>query len=125
MKHAWRNYILGRKVRTSRPRHRCPLRLELLEPRHLPSGYRMITGFDNNLANPTRGQAGTDLLRISPVTYADGISAPSVDQLWVAYLYFNLDTLFNSHRNAACFCLLFGRFRSPFAIQKPENGDDE
>jgi hypothetical protein len=42
-----------------------------------PGDYRSITGFGNNLADPTLGQAGTDLLRISPVAYADGISTPS------------------------------------------------
>jgi hypothetical protein len=41
------------------------------------AGFRSITGFGNNLANPTWGQAGTDLLRISPAAYADGVSAPS------------------------------------------------
>jgi hypothetical protein len=51
--------------------------LELLEPRLLLSGYRTITGFDNNLMNPTWGQAGTDLVRISPAAYADGTSDPS------------------------------------------------
>jgi hypothetical protein len=38
---------------------------------------RSISGAFNNLANPSWGQAGTDLLRVSPVAYADGISAPS------------------------------------------------
>jgi hypothetical protein len=41
------------------------------------AGFRSITGYGNNLANPTWGQAATDLLRISPAAYADGISAPS------------------------------------------------
>jgi hypothetical protein len=39
--------------------------------------FRSITGFGNNLAHPTYGEAGTDLVRVSPVTYADGISKPS------------------------------------------------
>jgi hypothetical protein len=52
--------------------------METLEERTLlSSGFRAIDGFGNNIANPTWGQAGTDLLRISPVAYADGISAPS------------------------------------------------
>jgi hypothetical protein len=38
---------------------------------------RSITGAGNNIAHPTWGQSGTDLLRASPVAYADGISAPS------------------------------------------------
>jgi hypothetical protein len=32
----------------------------------------------NNSVNPTWGTAGTDLLRVSPVAYADGVSAPSL-----------------------------------------------
>ncbi len=52
--------------------------LEPLEPRCLlDAGFRSITGLGNNIANPTWGQAGTDLLRVSPVAYADGISSPS------------------------------------------------
>jgi hypothetical protein len=39
--------------------------------------FRSITGFGNNLDNPAWGRAGTDLLRVSPVAYADGISTPS------------------------------------------------
>jgi hypothetical protein len=75
----------GRRRRSAPPgRH---LALEALEDRALLSaltglefhavGFRSITGSGNNLANPTWGQAGTDLLRISPAAYADGISAPS------------------------------------------------
>src|SRR5712692_4420139 len=60
-----------------RRRRGFPLGMELLEARNLLSGYEPIDGFGNNVANPTWGQAGTDLLRVSPVAYADGISAPS------------------------------------------------
>jgi hypothetical protein len=52
--------------------------LELLEARCLlDAGFRTITGYGNNVAQPTEGQAGTDLIRISPVAYANGISTPS------------------------------------------------
>jgi hypothetical protein len=54
--------------------------LEQLEARCLlsVSGYRTITGYNNNiLVDPTLGESGTDLLRISPVAYGDGISTPS------------------------------------------------
>jgi hypothetical protein len=52
--------------------------VELLEDRCLLSaGIRPIDEVGNNLANPTWGMAGTDLLRVSPVAYADGISTPS------------------------------------------------
>jgi hypothetical protein len=44
----------------------------------LDLGFRSITGLGNNIAHPTWGQSGTDLLRVSPVAYADGISAPSL-----------------------------------------------
>src|SRR5262249_20421695 len=42
------------------------------------TGYRPIDEVGNNVANPTLGTAGTDLLRVSPAAYADGISAPSL-----------------------------------------------
>src|SRR5262245_63225342 len=52
-------------------------RLEALEDRCTPSSFRSIDGSGNNVAHPTWGQSGTDLLRVSPVAYADGVSAPS------------------------------------------------
>src|SRR6516164_8482845 len=52
-------------------------RLEALEDRCTPSTFRSVDGSGNNIANPSWGQAGTDLLRVSPVAYADGVSAPS------------------------------------------------
>ena len=69
----------------ARTRHRDPFRrqrrqltVETLEARCLlDSGFRTITEVGNNIANPTWGTAGTDLLRVSPVAYADGISTPS------------------------------------------------
>jgi hypothetical protein len=56
--------------------------LEPLEARCLPSatGYRPIDEVGNNVADPTQGTAGTDLLRLSPVAYADGVSSPSLPQ---------------------------------------------
>ena len=61
-------------------KRRRPLRLgvEMLEARNLLSGYRPITEVGNNVANPNWGAAGTDLLRLSPAAYADGLSAPSL-----------------------------------------------
>ena len=44
------------------------------------TGYRSIDGTGNNLENPDLGSAGTDLLRTSPVAYADDISSPSLPQ---------------------------------------------
>ena len=53
---------------------------EVLEVRALLSAAAVepINGVGNNLANPTWGSAGTDLVRVSPVAYADGISSPSL-----------------------------------------------
>jgi len=39
--------------------------------------YRTINGFNNNLTNPTFGEAETELLRLAPNAYADGISTPT------------------------------------------------
>ena len=36
-----------------------------------------IDGTGNNVANPTWGSVGTDLLRTAPAQYADGLSQPS------------------------------------------------
>src|SRR5216684_3766388 len=54
-----------------------PIRLSLEERCLMDAGFRSVTGLGNNIANPTWGQALTDLIRISPVAYADGISSPS------------------------------------------------
>jgi hypothetical protein len=51
--------------------------VEQLEVRNLLSGYRSIDGTGNNLANPSWGAAGTDLLRVAPAAYDDGISTPA------------------------------------------------
>jgi len=42
------------------------------------AAYRPIDEVGNNAANPTLGTASTDLLRVSPAAYGDGISAPSL-----------------------------------------------
>jgi hypothetical protein len=76
------------RVRSKRhtcPKHRAARRrpnrkpeIELLEVRCLlSSGIRPIDEVGNNVANPTWGATNTDLLRLSPVAYADGISTPS------------------------------------------------
>jgi hypothetical protein len=58
----------------ARPR----LFLELLEDRIQPSAVEPINGVGNNVSNPSWGSAGSDLIRLSPVGYADGISSPSL-----------------------------------------------
>src|SRR5438552_150490 len=56
-----------------------PAAMETLEPRQLlSSAIEPITGMGNNLANPTWGSAGSDLLRLSFAAYADGIKAPNL-----------------------------------------------
>jgi peroxidase len=52
------------------------------DPLFAPTGptvseTRSIDGTGNNLANPTWGAAGSDLLRTAPAAYADGASAPA------------------------------------------------
>jgi hypothetical protein len=63
-----------------RPPRGARLQVESLETRCLLSAdFRTITGVGNNTdpLNATWGSAGVDLLRVSPVAYADGISSPS------------------------------------------------
>jgi hypothetical protein len=62
-------------AKARRPRA-VPLRVEPLEERVVPD-VRSITGFGNNLANPTWGMAGADLIRLAPSAYADGVNAPA------------------------------------------------
>jgi hypothetical protein len=57
-------------------RWRSRLWIESLENR-LVLDFRSITGVGNNIAHASWGASGTDLLRVSPVAYADHISAPS------------------------------------------------
>jgi hypothetical protein len=88
MKHTERNRPTNRKPKATPRRRRCQLWLEPLEDRCLlnasptnlvPLGdFRPISEVGNNVANSTLGTANTDLLRLSPVAYADGISAPSL-----------------------------------------------
>jgi hypothetical protein len=51
--------------------------VEPLEARCLLSGYRPISEVGNNVASPSEGAANTDLLRLSPAAYADGMNTPS------------------------------------------------
>src|SRR5260370_711621 len=72
----WLDRLLFRKPQGVRKTPSRRLELELLEERCVMD-VRSITGFGNNLDHLTWGAAGTNLLRVSPVAYADGISAPS------------------------------------------------
>jgi peroxidase len=73
----------GSAPKKARNRRRPPAArpgVEALEVRCVPSatGYRPIDEIGNNTADPTQGTAGTDLLRLSPVAYADGKGSPSL-----------------------------------------------
>jgi hypothetical protein len=54
-----------------RPRHR-----EKRDPIERLVDGRSLDGFGNNLADPTRGQAGMPYARVAPANYADGVGAP-------------------------------------------------
>jgi hypothetical protein len=72
----WWDRLVTRKLKPQRRRSRPEI--ELLEARCLmDTGIRSITGFGNNVDHPTDGMGNTDLIRVSPVAYADGVSAPS------------------------------------------------
>ncbi|HEV7999220.1 MAG TPA: peroxidase family protein [Planctomycetaceae bacterium] len=63
---------------------------DVLEPRVLlsataaaPAAASTVESFDgsgNNVANPTWGQAGTDLIRLTPAQYTNGTNSPSLAQ---------------------------------------------
>lgn len=55
---------------------RTRLQHERLEDRAVPATYS-IDGVGNNLAHPSWGSAGSDLLRRAAAQYADGLSAPT------------------------------------------------
>ncbi|HMF16441.1 MAG TPA: peroxidase family protein, partial [Gemmataceae bacterium] len=80
MKRAWWNRVVIQKTRATKKRRNCWLRVEQLEVRCQPSvtGFRPIDEVGNNAANPTLGMAGTDLLRLSPAAYGDGLNTPSL-----------------------------------------------
>lgn len=58
---------------------RAPRRpaVEALEDRVVPSGFRSFDGTGNNLLHPDWGKAGSQLSRVAPAAYADGVSAPN------------------------------------------------
>jgi peroxidase len=59
-------------------------------PAPTASSVEPINGAGNNVANPTWGQAGTDLLRLTPAQYANGVNSPSLPQDPSARLISNL-----------------------------------
>ena len=91
-------------------------RVEALEERCLLSvEFRTIDGSHNNEAHIHWGQAGTDLLRVAPAAYGDGISSPAgpgrPSARVVSDIIFNqrtLDTV--NDRNMSDFVAAFGQF---------------
>jgi hypothetical protein len=57
--------------------HRERPKVERLEDRAVPASFRSYDGTGNNTAHPDWGSTGEPLLRVGPVRYADGISAPA------------------------------------------------
>jgi hypothetical protein len=64
----------ARAASAKRPRPKRLL-LETLEERCLLSVFYSIDGTGNNLAHPTWGSVGQDLLRTAPAQYGDGVSS--------------------------------------------------
>ena len=112
---------------THRPLSRKP-RFEPLESRQLLAAdplasqavlvnpaVRSLDGTGNNIANPAWGAAGTDLLRIAPAEYSDGISAPagadrpSAREISNAIVSQPADTPTNS-REMSAFVYAWGQF---------------
>jgi hypothetical protein len=66
--------------------------LERLEPRRLlsVSGYEPVNEVGNNLANPSWGTAGVDLVRLAQAAYSNGVSTPSLSNDLSARVISNL-----------------------------------
>lgn len=115
--------------------HRRPLHflLILILPISLSSqtidfqSYRTYDGSNNNLSNPTWGAAGTNLLRVAGVGYADGISAPGgVDRpnpRDVSNSLFAQDGLLNDPLTLSDFCWAWGQFIDHDIGLTPDGGE--
>jgi peroxidase len=86
---------MSRSLKSLRYR-RSPAAIEQLEPRSMMAvtppllPTESIDGTGNNVAHPTWGSTGQDLLRLSPAAYGDGISTPSGADRPAARLVSNL-----------------------------------
>jgi peroxidase len=68
------------KMKAVAPAQRKPVPV-LANPAVFPYEFRSIDGYGNNPIDPTRGEANTTLLRMTPIAYADGHGTPAgVDQ---------------------------------------------
>src|SRR5436305_14447347 len=67
---------MSKRTRRTKPVSARP-RVEPLEDRSTPATFRSVDGTGNNAAHPQWGSTDEALLRVGPVRYADGISAPA------------------------------------------------
>ena len=80
---AWLQKLHTRLGRRPARRGTTPARVEQLEDRLVPAGFRPIDEVGNNIANPLYGTANTSLLRLSPAAYrpapnGNGFNTPSM-----------------------------------------------
>lgn len=89
--------------------------------------YRTYDGSHNNLDNPDWGAAGSNLLRVSPARYADGISAPTgVDRpnpREVSNTLFAQEGLLNDPLTLSDFCWGWGQFIDHDIGLTPDGGE--
>lgn len=118
-------------------RRRYPVLLsaiESLESRRLMSAdIRSVDGSGNNLAHAAWGQAGSDLLRVGPVGYSDGVSAPALVNDLSARTISNLlndqasssgdDKSTVDARSLSDFGYAFGQFMDHDMDLTPDGGD--
>jgi peroxidase len=110
--------------------------VEALEDRCVPSvtGHRPITEVGNNVANPTQGTAGTDLIRLTPAEYANGFDSPSLPQDASARLISDIvnnqadpanpsqDLQTVNQQSLSDFAYAFGQFMDHDMDLTPDNG---
>lgn len=76
--------------------------------------YRTIDGSFNNLTHPEWGSAGSNLLRVTTPSYADGISAPGginrPNPREVSNRLFSQEGLLNDPLTLSDFCWVWGQF---------------
>ncbi len=96
-------------------RRRRTFQLESLEPRTMMAAdLRAFDGTGNNVAHPTWGAADTQLLRMAPAAYADGVSSPAGQNAPSARLISNLVVAQSSdiinNREMSAFVYAWGQF---------------
>src|SRR5262249_50981833 len=84
-------------------------------PTPATTGSRSVDGTENNETNPLWGSAGSDLLRLAPADYADGLSAPAGTDRPSARVISNTiadqaDADITSDRNLSAMIYAWGQF---------------